>query len=519
MISHHSFKQKIQDYFHQIAPNLDRWSGRNRYYYQDIERFHRFIIPVGSQVLQIGCGTGTLLAALQPSFGVGIDFAPAVIEIARQKYSPRLHFVCLDAEVLTPGLLFSELDKTCDRGLESAVNNHYSNSDPDLIPTAQPPNEAKGGDDTSFDFIILSGVLGYLSDIQSVLTRLQPFCHPRTRIVLTFHNFLWEPLLTAAEWIGQRRPQPPQNWLSKMDVVNLVSITGYSVIKTGARFLMPKPIPLLSGICNRYLCAITPFSHLSLTNYVIARLVSPIPHIQPTCSVIIPARNEMGNIAGALSRLPQLGRQTEVIFVEGHSRDQTWDEIQRVAQEYHGVFTVKALQQNGKGKGDAVRMGFAAATGDVLMILDADLTVRPEDLSLFMEVISRGTGEFINGTRLVYPCSGEAMPWVNALANKFFSLVFSFLLDQPIKDTLCGTKVLWRRDYLRIADGRYYFGDFDPFGDFDLLFGAAKLNLHIVDVPVRYQPRFYGSSNINHVREGLQLLRMCLYASQKIKFW
>ncbi len=499
-----SFKEKIQAYFDRIAPDLDRWSQRNRYYYRDIERFHRFLIPAGSRVLEVGCGTGNLLAAVQPCFGVGIDFAPAVINIARQKHgtqSPHLQFHCLDAETLTPELL------------QQAITTDIL-TDPSTI--HHPPSSP-----LTFDFILLSGVLGYLSDIQAVLTRLQPFCHPRTRIVLTFHNFLWEPVLTLAELLGQRRPQPPQNWLSMMDVVNLVSITGYTPVKTGSRFLMPKPIPGLAQVCNRYLCAIAPFNHLALTNYVVARPRLPVstdPADQPTCSVIVPARNEMGNIQGALSRLPQLGRHTEVIFVEGHSRDRTWEEIQRVVQEYEGPFTVKALQQTGKGKGDAVRLGFAEATGDVLMILDADLTVQPEDLPHFMDVISRGNGEFINGTRLVYPCSGEAMPWINALANKFFSLVFSFLLDQPIKDTLCGTKVLWRQDYERIAAGRSYFGDFDPFGDFDLLFGAAKLNLHIVDVPVRYQPRFYGSSNINHVREGLRLLRMCVYASQKIKF-
>jgi glycosyltransferase involved in cell wall biosynthesis len=235
--------------------------------------------------------------------------------------------------------------------------------------------------------------------------------------------------------------------------------------------------------------------------------------------VIIPARNEAGNIAAAVARLPQLGAHTEIIFVEGHSRDQTWEAIQAVVQGYQGPFTLKAFQQTGRGKADAVRLGYAQATGDMLLILDADLTVPPEDLPHFVEVLATGHGEFANGSRLVYPRSKTAMPWLNTLANKIFALMFSFLLEQPLKDTLCGTKVLWRSDYDRIAAGRSYFGDFDPFGDFDLLFGAAKLNLHIVEVPIRYQPRTYGSSNIAHFREGLVLLKMCLYASRKLKFW
>lgn len=476
-----SFKPYLQSYFERMAPELDHWSQRNRYYYRDLERLHQFLIPPHSRVLEVGCGTGNLLQAVQPRVGVGIDFAPTVIDIARGKHS-NLRFYCLEAETLD-------------------------------ISTFDPEHRC-------FDYILLSGVLGYLEDIQITLERLQPFCHPGTRLILTFHNYLWEPALRLAEAIGQRRPQPVQSWLSMDDVVNLLKITGYLPLKRGRRFLMPKPVPGLAFLANRYLAPLPLIKHLCLTNFVVARPV-PSPSIdseRPSCSVVIPARNEAGNIRDAIARLPQLGHHTEVIFVEGHSQDQTWTEIQSLLKSYQGPFTLKALQQTGKGKADAVRLGFAAAKGDILMILDADLTVTPEDLPHFFEVIASGRGEFVNGSRLVYPRSRTAMPWLNTLANKIFALLFSFLLEQPLKDTLCGTKVLSRQNYERIAAGRHYFGDFDPFGDFDLLFGAAKLNLHIVEVPIRYQPRTYGESNIAHVQEGLILLKMCLYASRKLKF-
>ncbi len=474
------FKQDIRAYFDRIAPELDRWSRRNRYYYSDLARLHRFIIPPGSRVLEVGCGTGDLLRATAPAVGVGIDFAPAVVAIARQNH-PDLVFYELDAETLEPDQL--------------------------------------APDHRQFDYIVLSGVLGYLGDIQAVLQRLQPFCQPHTRLILSFHNFLWEPLLGLAEKIGQRRPQPVQNWLGIDDVTNLLTVTGYRPLKRGRRFLWPKQVPGVAGFVNRWLAPLPLVKHLCLTNFVVARPEPADPQRPPTCSVIIPARNEAGNIAAAVARLPQLGAHTEVIFVEGHSRDDTWEAIQDLVQTYQGPFTLKAFQQTGRGKADAVRLGFDQATGDILMILDADLTVPPEDLPHFVEVLAAGHGEFANGSRLVYPRSKTAMPWLNTLANKIFALLFSFLLEQPLKDTLCGTKVLWRRDYDRIAAGRSYFGDFDPFGDFDLLFGAAKLNLHIVEVPIRYQPRTYGSSNIAHFREGLVLLKMCLYASRKLKFW
>ncbi len=496
------FKTQVHKHFEQIAPVLDDWNQRNRYYYRDLERLHQFLIPPGSRVLEIGCGTGDLLAAVAPSVGVGIDFSAAVIGIARAKH-PHLKFLCMDVEQV------------------SGVRYQVPDANPDTWNL-----EPEACSDT-YDYILLSGVLGYLSDIQTVLQWLQRVCHAKTRVVLTFHNYLWEPLLHLAERVGQRRPQPPQNWLSMADVINLLAITDYVPIKQGRRFLMPKRIPLVADWLNRYLAPLPGIAHLCLTNYVVARprFGSPsAPSLTqpeaPTCSVIVPARNEAGNIAGAIARLPRLGPHTEVIFIEGHSKDNTWEEIQRVVQQGSDRpdLILKAWQQTGKGKADAVRLGFAHATGDILIILDADLTVPPEELPHFYDVIASGRGEFINGSRLVYPRSAEAMPWLNTLANKFFASVFSFLLGQRLKDTLCGTKVLWRSDYDRIAAGRAYFGDFDPFGDFDLLFGATKLNLHIVEVPVRYQPRSYGQSNIAHVREGMVLLRMCLYASRKLKF-
>lgn len=473
-----SLKDETRSYFDRMAPELDRWCDRNRYYYQDIEKLHQFLVPDSSRILEIGSGTGALLNALNPKVGVGIDFSTVCVDLARQKY-PHLKFYCADAETLSPK---------------------------DLASDAQP-----------FDYIILSGVIGYLSDIQLVLTRLRTFCHAKTRIIITFHNFLWEPILHLGELIGQRRAQPPQSWLSMDDVVNLLSITGYRTLKRGNRQLLPKQIPGLSYLVNRYLAPLPGLHHLCVTSFVVAR-PQPEPMPQPSCSVIIPARNEAGNIADAIQRMPLLGKHTEIIFVEGHSSDETWQSIQEMVNTYQGPFTLKAFQQTGKGKADAVRVGFDQATGDILMILDADLTVPPEDLPHFVEVMESGQGEFVNGCRLVYPRSKKAMPWLNTLANKVFAVLFSFLLEQPLKDTLCGTKVLWRQDYQRLAAGRSYFGDFDPFGDFDLLFGAAKLNLQIVEVPIRYQPRYYGSSNIAHVKEGFVLLQMCAYASQKLKF-
>ena len=299
--------------------------------------------------------------------------------------------------------------------------------------------------------------------------------------------------------------------------MNLLRLADWEPISIQHRILFPFYLGGLGQVINRALTPILPLFCLSV--FVVARPLRTVEqqarHL--SVSVIIPARNEAGNIAAAVERIPKMGTGTELIFVEGHSRDDTWSQIQRVAAE-HPHLSIKILRQTGKGKGDAVRAGFAAATGDILMILDADLTMPPEELPKFYEVIASGKAEFANGVRLVYPMDEKAMQFLNLCANKTFGLIFTWLLGQPVKDTLCGTKALSRAHYEKIAANRAYFGEFDPFGDFDLLFGAAKLNLKIADIPIRYRQRTYGETNIQRWRHGWLLLRMVIFAARKLKF-
>jgi glycosyltransferase involved in cell wall biosynthesis len=280
-------------------------------------------------------------------------------------------------------------------------------------------------------------------------------------------------------------------------------------------------MPFAASFSNRFLANIIHFCWFALTNFVIAR---PAPNqIQavaleaPSVSVIVPARNEAGNIQNILKRLSELGKNTEVVFVEGHSSDSTFETIEQTIKNLPEK-NYRLFRQPGKGKGDAVRLGFEKAEGDILIILDADLTVPPEDLPRFIDALVSGKGEFVNGVRLVYPMEDSAMRFLNIIGNKFFSMAFSWLLGQPIKDTLCGTKALWKKDYDMIAANRDYFGDFDPFGDFDLLFGAAKLNLKIAEMPIRYRFRTYGTTNISRWRHGYMLLKMVVFAARRLKF-
>ena len=449
----------------------------NKTYYQDLERIHNLLIPKDQRVLEIGCGTGDLLASLKPSYGAGIELDSTISQIASERHN-HLHIFNLNAEEMLP--------------------ENIGNPEP-------------------FDIIVINNTLNTIKDVHELLKKLTVYSHNRTRLVISFHNWLWQPLLKIAERFGQREPQPPESWLTPGDVRNLLDISGWEVLKEGNRCIIPRNLPLITSFANRWLSQLPIIENFGLTHWTVARL-NYQQEQKSKISIVIPARNESGNIAAAIERMPNFQTNTEIIFVEGNSSDDTWKQIQKVCDEYQGPLSLKKYKQKGKGKADAVWLAFEKAEGEILIILDADLTVRPEDLPTFVSTLSRGNGEFINGCRLVYPRSTSAMPMLNTLANRFFAGVFSWLLRQRLKDTLCGTKVLWKKDYLQIMEGRKYFGDFDPFGDFDLLFGASKLNLKIVEVPVRYQQRTYGSSNISHVKEGFVLLKMCLVAAKKLRF-
>ncbi len=453
-----------------IARKRDAWRGMGGWYHRRLQEIYRFLVSPGQRVLEIGSGTGDLLAALQPAYGLGIDFSAEMIARARQRH-PDLQFTQADAHALPP---------------------------------LQGP----------FDCIIFSDTVNDLWDVQLALEQIRPLCSPRTRIILNFYSRLWELPLALAQTLDLATPTLGQNWLTRQDVTNMLSLAGFETIRAWQEILWPLP---LGGFFNKFLARFWPFRELTLSNFVVARPQPEKPRQAPTVSVIIPARNEAGNIQAIFERVPQMGRETELVFVEGHSRDDTYAVIERELAA-HPTTRGLLLRQTGVGKADAVRLGFERASGDVLMILDADLTVPPEDLPRFYEALVSGKGEFINGVRLVYPMEKQAMRSLNFLGNKFFSLAFSWLLGQPIKDTLCGTKVLWRSDYEKIAANRSYFGDFDPFGDFDLLFGAAKLNLKIIDLPIRYRERTYGTTNISRWKHGLLLLRMVAFAARRIKF-
>jgi SAM-dependent methyltransferase len=465
------YRQHRQSFWSAIYKSASNSWGS--YYRNRLQITYRNLIPAGAKVLEVGCARGDLLSALKPSEGVGVDFCPEALERARVTH-PELEFVLADAHALELG-------------------------------------------PRTFDYIVVSELVNDLWDVQAMLGQLQPYCVSHTRLIFNFYSHLWHLPLRVAQKLDVATPNLPQNWLTRHDMANLLEISGFQPLREWEEVIVPLPIPVLSNFANRYLAKISPFRFLAMANFMLAcPLNKPIPR-NPTVSVIVAARNESGHIEELMARIPEMGGGTEIVFVEGNSTDDTYEAIER-AIAFHAARNCKLLKQPGKGKGDAVRTGFAMAKGDILMILDADITVPAEDLPRFYELMANGSAEFVNGVRLVYPMEDDAMRFANLIGNKFFSWAFSWLLGQPIRDTLCGTKVLWRTDYHRISDNRSYFGDFDPFGDFDLLFGAARLNLKIMEVPIRYRARRYGETNISRWQHGWLLLKMVIFAARRVKF-
>ena len=473
----HKIKSKRRkgffDHFENLAPTLGKYRKRYAYFWNDIVRYCNYFIYEDDTVLEIGCATGDMLAKMKGKKKTGIDFSVKMIDIANVNY-PEINFYVQDAEDI-------RLDE-------------------------------------KFDTIVLSHVTGYFVDVLKVFTSLKNVSHPRTRIIINYYNFLWEPALLFGEFLGFKRKSPRQNWLTKKDLQTFLYIAGYETYRSTKRVLLPVNIPIISWVLNKFISRLPLINQLCLNQYIFARPIADLQKHAYSTSIIIPARNESGNLENALKRMPAFGSKQEIIFIEGNSTDETWEQMQKLPEKYPEL-DIKIDQQPGKGKGDAVRKGFSMASGDVLMILDADLTVPPEDLPSFYYAITRNKGEFINGSRLVYPMEKNAMRLLNLLGNKFFSIMFSWLLEQPIKDTLCGTKVIFKKDYEKLIKNRSFFGEFDPFGDFDLIFGAYKLNLKIVDLPIRYRERVYGDTNISRFSHGFILLKMAGYAARKIKFY
>jgi hypothetical protein len=446
------------------------WTGLR--YKRTLLQVLKGIIPRSSRVLYVGSGRGDILAGLEPSVGVGIEPEEELTAKSRE----------LHPELDTRTLPFEEIDLVGE-----------------------------------FDYVVAADLLLDCYDVDVLFNVLKRNTAASTRLVVTNYSQFWRPVLKLLRLFRIARPRFGNTWFSPADVRAAFERCGFDVLAERSEILFPGRVPFVSSFMNRFVARLPFFRWFCLHRVFVARPAPKPLEGNPSVTVLVPARNESGNVPRLMSEIPEMGSFTEVLFVEGNSTDDTWEVLQKAVAERDSP-NVRLIKQPGKGKGDAVRAGFSEARGDILMILDADLTVPAEMLPRFYDAITTGRTEFANGTRLVYQMDDRAMRFLNLLGNHFFAFGFTYVMGQPIRDTLCGTKALTRESYQNIAKNRSYFGDFDPFGDFDLLFGAAHLNMKILDVPIRYREREYGETNISRFRHGLVLLRMLFVGARKLKF-
>jgi Glycosyl transferase family 2/Methyltransferase domain len=459
-------RSDIQEYFERVAPSWEHWQRKNEFYHAAMRDLIGGMIPPGSRVLEVGSGVGDLLASLKPRRGIGLNLGEGLTQRAREKY-PEFEFHTI------------EVDSTS------------------LPPTFEP------------DYAVMTNMLDYVYDVWDMLEGLKPAIHEGTLLIVTTNNPLWAPILRLASKLGLRIPDSPRNFITNRDICSVLSLQGFQIVEEGLTLPVPKRIPLLGPLVNAIVPELPVLRFVSSIQYIAARLRFPRPRL--SCSVVIPCHNEAENIAECVRRVPAMGVWTEIIVVDDGSTDGTRSKVKAILEMDPRVRLV-VLQKN-QGKAAAVRAGFAAALGDVLMILDADMAVAPEELPKFLIPLQEGTTDFVNGTRLIYPMHGKAMKVANFLGNKGFCLLASKVLRQRVSDTLCGTKAFFRRDYDRMP-----IGGKERWGDFDFLFGAARLKLRILELPVHYTERRAGKSKMRVLVDGWHFLRACFFGWRMLRF-
>jgi hypothetical protein len=464
--------KEVREHYDRVCERRAEYIASNAYYYDQLFQLLGFIIPPDKRVLQVGCLTPDFLDAVAPSFGVGIDLSAKQVDLAGRRF-PHLRF---------------------------QVHENYN-----------------VGNLGIFDYVIITDINDQADPI-AALRALAAVMDEQTRVIVQNYNHLWEPLVGLTEWLGQKFPLPQQNWLSTPEVASILTLCDYEPLQVYRRVLAPKKIPILSILANSFVARLPVVDRLNMICFTVARPTPRGPAKRDhSVSVVVPCWNEVGNVAAAVERIPDLGSHTEIIFCDDKSTDGTADEVRRLRQ-LHPERDIKLYDGPGICKALNVHTGFDRAHGEILMILDADLTTMPEELRYFYGVIASGKAEFVNGSRFVFPMEGEAMRPLNVAGNRIFSAIFSFLLGQRITDTLCGTKALWRRDWPAIRALAGSWGTDDRWGDYDLLFGAAKLHLRLVDLPVHYQERVSGVTKMTkRFRNGLIMARMCWAAFLKFK--
>ncbi len=445
-------------YFENVVRS-SRWKRKMAAYREHTIKFLSQVVPENKKVLLIGCLTSEILEALRPSYGVGLDVSEEAVRLARANcQNPNVRYHC-------------------------ALPEEYKTTE-------------------KFDYVILLNVVDHSDDVLALVDSVSKFVHEDSRVILSMLNPLWHPLVKFASRLKIRIPDHKRNLVGSRILGTALEIKSFKVMDKCRRVLVPKRIPLFSWLCNQFLSRLPGFNSLCFIQYVTAKPAELKKTNRSSCSVIIPCYNEEGNITECINRVPHMGSFTEILVVNDGSKDKTEEIVRNLTPTFPNL-TLITYAKN-QGKGNAVLKGLRAAKGDVVMILDADMTVPPEELTDFFEALESKTADFASGTRFLYPMEREAMRLANYFGNILFSKLVEVIVGSECSDTLCGTKAMRKID----------FADFEledsAWGDFDLIFHAARRKLKCVEIPVHYKSRVAGESKMKAFSSGISFLKLCL---------
>ena len=351
--------------------------------------------------------------------------------------------------------------------------------------------------------IILTDVVENYDDVFALLNIVSNLLTIDGKLIISSINTKYLILSRTLEFLKLKDSNENTSYIHVKKIRNITSGVGLEYQKFYTKQLFPFSFFYVGNVINKIMEIISFQLNLGIKTYIIFR-PAIITNSKNSKSIIIPAKNEEGNLVELVSRIPKF-ENTEIIFSYGKSKDNTLKVMKQITQS-NKLFKFKLVKQTKNGKANAVWEALNVVENDLIAILDADISVDPETLSDFFDIIEKNNADFVNGTRLIYDMEKNSMRFLNRIGNRFFQFFISKIIKEALTDSLCGTKV-FKKSYLNdLYFWQNIFGKKDPFGDFDLIFAAAYSGQKIVEMPIVYRERKYGTTQIARFKDGFKLL-------------
>lgn len=430
-----SFAKKVFSFA--IARNLDFWKEKNWYYHNQLKQIFKDVIKENSKVLQIGYGLGDILAALYPKKGVSFDDDKDILAISRRRY---------------PIFKFTDFNF----------------------------NKNKVND--KFDYVIYPNSLEHFDDIQTVFENVYPALSRSSKVVVASVNPRWEQIFYILEKLKLKRPESSRNWLRIENIKNLLEVSGYKVIDSGFRIILPVSIPLISGIINKVIRNIKILSRFCVEQFVVAQKETFSINNNLSCSVVIPTYNQAELLEYCIESIPNVGKKMQIVVVDDASSDRTEQVMKSLSKKHHNIKYIRNERPQGEEK--SLKIGIESVDLDIILTYDAKMSIPSSELVRFYNVLASKRADFVSGMRFIYPLEGQRLRQLTIIGNIIFSYLYSLFLNQRVFDPLCSIKGFYKKNYskIKISNNNTLL---------DLLIKAAENKAKILEIPVHYSLESY----------------------------